>query len=134
MKFIFHQDLHVKSTPEGALLNLKMSCRRLGILSGKIIPVINSTFSRELFHPQKNFPSPDLDTVTTKWPNNSAQGRYIHNLAGKICNSENKLLSFLPVSKTFRKVMSGCEFFRSPTTPALRQYYCEIIKEIEGRR
>ena len=73
MKFIFHQDLHVKSPPEGALLNLKMSCRRLGMLPGKIIPVKNSTFSRELFHPQKNFPPLDLDTVTTKWPKNSGR-------------------------------------------------------------
>ena len=122
-KCIFHQDLHVKSTPDGALLHLKMSCCWLGMLPRKIILVINSTFSRELFHHAKNFPGRNLDTVTTKWPKNSGPSRYIHNLAGKTWDSENKLLSFLSMSQKIRKFMSSSEFFQPPTSCALHPYY-----------
>ena len=52
--------------PEPLLHHLKISCCRLGMPPRKIILVIYSTFSGQLFHHIKNFPSLVLITLNTK--------------------------------------------------------------------
>ena len=104
---IYFCSIFACSLAPGALLrNLKISCRRLGLPPRKIILVIYSTFSRELFHHIKNFPGLDLDTATTKWLKNSGPGGYIPNLNTKTLEWENKLLSFPPIPKNFGKITS----------------------------